>query len=431
MTVRTEKLRSPTDFADIHRVVTKTLAWLLPKLEPKSKLTFHLSPGTPAMATVWILLAPRYDAELIQSSKEAGVESANLPFEIAAEFVPALVRNADAELERLGEAGRPEDPSFSDILGRSSAMKHIIARATQAAPFSAPILIEGESGTGKELLAAAVHKMSGRKGRYVPINCGAIPRELVESTFFGHTRGSFTGAVADKPGAFEASNGGTLFLDEVGELPLEAQVKLLRVLQEKRVQRVGGKSEVPVDVRVIAATNRDLLNEVAASKFREDLYFRLAVLPLRVPPLREREGDLLLLLEHVLGELNWGRPAKDHKKFSPAAKNLLLRHPWPGNVRELQATVLRAFVWAKGNHIDEAVVTEALVSGPKAKQGDVLHRPLGNGFRLQDSLVEVIRHYMSRALEEAQGNKTKAAELIGFTHYQTLTNWAKKYRVKL
>lgn len=155
VTIRTEKLRSPTDFTDIHRVVTKTLAWLLPKLEPKSKLTFHLSPGTPAMAIVWILLAPRYDAELIQSSKEAGVEAANIPFEIAAEFVPALARSADAELERLGEAGRPEDPSFADILGRSPVMKRLIERSAQAAPYSAPILVEGESGTGKELLAAA------------------------------------------------------------------------------------------------------------------------------------------------------------------------------------------------------------------------------------------------------------------------------------
>ena len=431
ITLRNEKLRSPTDFADIHRAVTKTLGLLAPTLEPKSKLTFHLSPGTPAMATVWILLAPQYGAELIQSSKEAGVENANLPFEIAAEFVPALVRQADTELERLAAIGRPEDPGFANIIGRSPVMKRLIERAGLAAPYAAPILIEGESGTGKELLAAAVHKTSGRKGKFETVNCGAIPRELVESAFFGHTKGSFTGAVADQMGAFEKADGGTLFLDEVGELPIEAQVKLLRVVQEKRVQRVGGKSEAPVDVRVIAATNRDLLGEVSAGRFREDLYFRLAVLPLRCPPLREREGDLTLLLNHVLDALNAERVPEQRKKLSPAAKALLLRHAWPGNVRELQATVLRAFVWSKGNVIDDSAAAESLILRAKSTTQDVLHKPLGNGFKLQDSLAEVIRHYLSRALEESHRNKTKAAELVGFTNYQTLTNWAKKYGVEL
>ena len=429
--VRHEKLRSPTDYAAIYRVVSKTVDALRSKVGPKAKLTFHLSPGTPAMATVWILLAPRYGAELIQSSREAGVETANFPFEIAAEFVPALVRHADAEIARLGEGERPADPSFSDILHRSDAVRAVLERAQLAAVYSESILIEGESGTGKELLAQAVHKASGRKGAFVPVNCGAIPRELVESTFFGHTRGSFTGATGDKEGAIEAADGGTLFLDEVGELPLEAQVKLLRALQEKKVQRVGAKGEKPVDVRVIAATNRDLLAEVSAGRFREDLYFRLAVFVLRNPPLREREGDVLMLVEHWLERRNAERPSRDHKRFSPAAKNLLLRHPWPGNVRELQATLLRAFVWSKGTTIDEAAVGEALMVRPARKEGDVLHRPLGNGFRLQDSLAEVVRHYLSRAVEESRGSKKKAADLVGFANYQTLTNWAKKYGVEV
>jgi DNA-binding NtrC family response regulator len=429
ITVRSEKLRSPTDFADIYKAVAKTVDWLRTKVGPKAKLTFHLSPGTPAMAAVWILLAPRYGADLIQSSREAGVETANLPFEIAAEFVPALVRQGDAELERLGEGARPDDPSFNDILHRSDAVKRLLERARQAAPYNAPILIEGESGTGKELLAAAVHRASGRKGRFVPVNCGAVPKDLVESIFFGHTKNSFTGATADKEGAFENADGGTLFLDEVGELPLDAQVKLLRALQEKKVQRIGARAETAVDVRVIAATNRDLLAEVAAGRFREDLYFRLAVLLLRSPPLREREGDVLLLLERQLDKLNAERPAGSQKKLSAAAKNLLLRHPWPGNVRELQATLLRAFVWSKGSTIDEAAVGEALLVRPPPKDGDVLHRPLGNGFELQGVLGEVVRHYLTRALEEAHGNKTKAASLAGFANYQTLTNWAKKYGV--
>lgn len=429
--VRTEKLRSPTHYGDIYRAVTSTLEWLVPRTEPKARLTFHLSPGTPAMATVWILLAPRYGAELIQSSKEAGVEAANVPFEIAAEFVPALVRQGDAKLEEVAAGTHPRDPSFTDIIGQSDAVAAMVERARQAAPYSAAVLIEGESGTGKELLAAALHRASGRKGDFVPVNCGAIPRELVESTFFGHVRGAFTGAKTAAVGAFERANHGTLFLDEIGELPLEAQVKLLRALQERKVQRVGASAETPVDVRVVAATNRDLMAEVAAGRFREDLYFRLAVLLLRTPPLRDREGDVLLLAERQLDALNSERRAAEHKKISASAKSLLLKQPWPGNVRELQATLLRAFVWSEGTSIDEKALASALMVRTSPRGSDVLHQPLGNGFKLEESLGEVIRHYLTRALEEAHGNKTKAAALIGFAHYQTLTNWAKKHGVEL
>lgn len=431
ITIRHEKLPSPTDYAAIYRAVSKNLDALRAKLGPKGKLTFHLSPGTSAMATVWILVAPKYKAELLQSSKERGVETANIPFEIASEFVPALVRQADAEIARLGEGERPKNPGFSDILHRSEAVSAVLERAQAAAVYSESLLIEGESGTGKELLARAVHKASGRKADvFIAVNCGAIPRDLVESTFFGHTRGSFTGATSDHEGAILAADGGTLFLDEVGELPLEAQVKLLRALQEKKVQRIGGKAEKAVDVRVIAATNRDLLAEVGAGRFREDLYFRLAVFVLRNPPLREREGDVLLLVDDWLARRNAERSGRDQKKLSPAAKNLLLRHPWPGNVRELQATLLRAFVWSKGTTIDETAVREALMVRPQ-KSGDVLHRPLGSGFNLEDCQAEVARHYLSRAIEEAHGNKTKAAELVGAASYQTLKNWAKKYGVEV
>lgn len=429
--VRPERIRSPTDYGDIYRAVMKTLEWLVPTLGKKGRLTFHLSPGTPAMATVWILLAPRYGAELIQSSKEAGVETANLPFEIAAEFIPALVRQGDAKLEQMSVGARPEDPSFADIVGGSDSVTSMVNRARQAAPYSAPILIEGESGTGKELLAAAVHKASGRKGPFIAINCGAIPGELVESTFFGHMRGSFTDAKKDKAGAFEQANGGTLFLDEVCELPHDAQVKLLRALQEKKIQRVGAPAEISVDVRIIAATNRDLIGEVAVGRFREDLYFRLAVLLLRTPPLREREGDVLLLGERLLGTLNAERAHAEHKKLSAAAKSVLLKHPWPGNVRELQATLLRAFVWSRGTTIDDKALAEALVVRPSSSNQDVLHQPLGNGFSLEESVRTVMQHYLSRAIDEAHGNKTKAAALVGVKSYQTLKNWAKKHGVEL
>ncbi|WP_437972206.1 sigma 54-interacting transcriptional regulator [Sorangium sp. So ce260] len=434
LVVRQEKLSSPTHYADIYRAVTAAVPWAVGEYGKKAKLTFHLSPGTPAMASIWIIVAKtRFEAELIESSKEAGVRTADVPFELAAEFIPEVIRRADEDLERLSGGLRPEEPKFGDILHRSDAMKRLVRRARQAAPYSAAILIEGESGTGKELLAAAIHKESPRQGMpLVTVNCGAIPKDLVESQFFGHMKGVFTGAVADHAGYFEQAHGGTLFLDEVGELPLDAQVKLLRALQEKEVRRIGGKADVPVDVRVIAATNRNLLDEVREGRFREDLFFRLAVLVLKVPPLREREGDVGLLLQRLLDKLNADMAAQSgvHKKLSAGARNILQQHHWPGNVRELEATLLRAFVWSRGPSIEESEAREALVGVPAAGPGkEVLGRPLGDGFRLADLLGDVARHYLARAMAEAHGNKTKAASLVGLANYQTLKNWLEKYGV--
>ncbi len=435
LVVRQETLSSPTHYGDIYRAVTGALAWAQEKYGNKTPLTFHLSPGTPAMAAIWILVAKtRVDAELIESSKEKGVHTVDVPFDIAAEFLPAALRRADGDLERLSAGLRPEEPKFGDILHRSDSMKRLVLRARQAAVFSVPVLIEGESGTGKELLAAAIHMESPRSHKpLVVVNCGAIAKELVESEFFGHAKGAFTGAATDHVGYFEQADGGTLFLDEVGELPLAAQVKLLRVLQEKKVRRVGGKTELAVDVRVIAATNRDLLEEVAAGRFREDLFFRLAVLVLKTPPLRDREGDIGLLIERLLGKLNGelgARPGAVQKKLSAGAKKLLLRHPWPGNVRELEATLLRAFVWSKSAVLDEADVRDALVAGPRTADEKVLGRPLGDGFSLKETLGSVARHYLARAVAEANGNKTKAASLVGFSNYQTLKNWLAKHGVE-
>lgn len=432
--IRQEHLSSPTNHADIYRAVISSVTWTLAEYGKRAKLTFHLSPGTPAMAAIWIIVAKtRFEAELIESSKESGVQTVEVPFELAAEFIPDAIRRADQDIERLSGGLRPEEPKFGDILHRSDAMKRLVRRAKQAAPYSAAILIEGESGTGKELLAAAIHQECPRHGKpLIPVNCGAIPRELVESEFFGHTKGSFSGAFSDHAGFFEQAHKGTLFLDEIGELPLDAQVKLLRTLQQKKVRRIGGKAEIPIDVRVIAATNRDLLEEVRAGRFREDLYFRLAVLVLKVPPLRDREGDVGLLLQKFLDKLNQDMKAQSggvHKNFSAGAKNLLQRHTWPGNVRELEATLLRAYVWSKGPTIDENDVREALVQNPSKPEHDVLGRQLGDGFRLEELLADVARHYLGRAMSEAQGNKTKAASLVGLPSYQTLKNWLTKYEV--
>jgi DNA-binding NtrC family response regulator len=296
------------------------------------------------------------------------------------------------------------------------------------------VLIEGASGTGKELLARAIHRASPRRDEpFVAVNCGAIPAELVESELFGHEKGAFTGADRARKGHFEEARGGTLFLDEVGELPTLAQVKLLRVLQEGELVRVGSSKPVPVDVRVLAATNRDLLAEVAAGRFRADLFYRLAVAVLRLPPLSERQGDLGLLVDALLAQVNResaGEPGYREKRLSAAARNLLLRHPWPGNVRELLNTLRRAAIWTPGEVIDAEDVQEALLPTPREPDDGILHRPLGPELHLPQLLAQVARHYLERALAEAHGNKTKAAALVGLPSYQTLTNWLKRHGIE-
>ena len=348
--VRSSPLASPVDYADIYRAVQGALAWVEKRFGEDASLSIHTSSGTPAMQVVWVLVGTTRGARLLGSSIEAGVQTIKIPFDIAAEFIPAVVRRTDADMERAATGTAPEDASFADIVGRSEVMAAVLERARKAAVMSVPVLIEGESGTGKELLARAIHDRSGRKGKpFVAVNCGAIPKDLVESEFFGHKKGAFSGAQDDRRGHFEHANGGTLFLDELGELPLAAQVRLLRAIQERKITRVGESREIPVDVRILSATNRDLAAEVTGGRFREDLYFRLAVLTLDLPPLREREGDLALLIDRLLEKLHreLGMSAQ-RKTLSPGARRLLLQHPWPGNVRELEATLVRALVWSKG-----------------------------------------------------------------------------------
>ena len=384
------------------------------------------------MAAVWIILAKtRFPATMIESSREHGVRTASVPFDISADFLPDLLRQPDRELERLSAGLPPEAPEFDAIVHRSPVMQRVILRARRVAPRSIPVLLEGETGTGKELMARAIHQASPRRDRpFIAVNCGALPPELVESELFGHERGAFTGADRARPGYFVAANGGTLFLDEIGEVPPAAQVKLLRVLQEGAVVRVGATTPRDVDVRVIAATNRTLTEEVAGGRFREDLFYRLAVAVLKLPPLRERPGDVGLLADRLLQQIDAesaSEPGYQSKKLSSSARNVLSRHPWPGNVRELSNTLRRAAIWSDGSSITAEDLHDALLPAARDRAAAVLDRTLGNGFSLPQLLAEVARHYLARAMEEAANNKTRAAELVGLASYQTLTNWLSKY----
>jgi DNA-binding NtrC family response regulator len=424
-------LSSPTNFGEIYQAAVNACEVARAEAKAGVEFTFHLSPGTPAMQAVWIILGKtRFPAELIQSSPERGVETASIPFDLSADFLPDLIRAADQKLSTLAAAPAPEAATFGDIIYRSAVMKTLIARAKKAAVRDVPVLIEGESGTGKELLARAIHGASLRKSKpFIAVNCGAIPRELVESQLFGHEKGAFTGADRVHEGFFEQANGGTILLDEIGELPLDAQVKLLRVLQESEVTRLGSSKRIKLDIRVVAATNRSLIGEVSVGRFREDLFFRLAVAVLNIPPLRERQGDLSLLVDRLFEKIDagGGPTAASRKKLSAGAKNVLLNHGWPGNVRELQNTLQRMSVWTDGPTIDAEDAREALISYRRGTAPEILNRPLGDGLDLRKLLEEVGLHYLRRAMEESRGNKTEAAKLVGLPSYQTLSNWLSRY----
>ncbi len=331
--------------------------------------------------------------------------------------------------------GRVEpNAAFDNIITQHPGLMKLKSQASIIAQRNIPVLIIGETGTGKELFARAIHNSSPRTNNpFLTVNCGAIPSELIDSSLFGHVKGAFTGAISDKTGFFEDADGGTLFLDEFGELPLNAQVRLLRVLQDGTMNRVGDTQEKKVDVRVVAATNKNLLNEVAQGRFREDLYYRIAVGVLQLPPLRDRTGDLGLLCDVLLSRINQeakDQPGYKHKKISVKAKNLILQHAWPGNIRELHATLIRASLWNSGNKITEGDIKEAIFQQSSGKD-NILNKELSKEFNLQAVMTEVAKHYIEKALNVNNGHKTKAAENLGLKNYQTLTNWMKKYNIEI
>jgi len=328
----------------------------------------------------------------------------------------------------------PESPEFAFIIHNCKRMDRIIAQARRLAVHDVPVLIQGESGTGKELFARAIHTSGPRHNKpFVAVNCGSIPAELVETEFFGHTKGAFTGASSARDGHFIEASGGTLFLDEVGELPLLSQVKLLRAIQEGTITRVGSSRSEKVDVRIIAAANCNLLERVSLGKFREDLFHRLAVGFLQLHPLRDRRADIDPITDNILEKINRqfeGRPGWERKRFSRDARTLMHQHPWPGNVRELSNTICRAAIWASGKVIEVDDIRAALfpVVTSSGLKTDILERQFDNGFSLPALIAEVAQHYLKRAMAETGGNKTRMANILGLPNYQTLSNWLKKYK---
>ncbi len=307
----------------------------------------------------------------------------------------------------------------SDFIGQSSAMRQVFTLTERVAPSKASVVITGQSGTGKEVVARAVHNLSPRKDKpFVAVNCSAIPANLIESEIFGYEKGAFTGADQRRLGCFELADKGTLFLDEIGELPFELQAKFLRVLEEERLRRLGGKTEVEVDVRVLCATNRDLKQEVKAGRFREDLYFRLNVFHIQLPPLKERSEDIPLLVGHFVEKFNQ-ESGRKLRGVSAEALRVMTSYAWPGNIRELRNAVERAVILCDGDYINVEHLPPDMAG--RSEEPTVFRMPLGR------PLDDIEKAYILNNLRQNNGNKARTAEILGISE-KTLYNKLKKYR---
>jgi two-component system, NtrC family, response regulator HydG len=370
-------------------------------------------------ATLLVVSAHGTIATAVDAMREGAIDFLEKPF--SPEVLRARVEKAiEIARERRGarkvraraealEEDRIREHDPHGLVGRSEPMRRVLDQVRRVAPTDATVLVLGESGTGKELVARAVHAASGRGEKpFVSVSCAAIPEGLLESELFGHEKGAFTGAVRRKLGRFELAHEGTLFLDEVGEIPPAIQVKLLRVLQERSFERVGGEETVSADVRLVSATNRDLARMVAEGRFREDLYYRLNVVPVRLPPLRERPGDVEELASHFLARVA-PRIGRKVTGFAPEALALLRRHAWPGNVRELENVVEQALVFAEGDLVRPEDLPEGI---RRAAPSPALPVPSGDR-SLTDILEDLEEQLILAAYERAKGVKAETARLLG------------------
>jgi two-component system response regulator AtoC len=378
-------------------------------------------------ATVIVMSAYGNLDQAIEAIKAGAYDYIQKPFK-PDEVVLALRKAEEREsLRRENRVLREEirrEHRFEDILAKSALMQGVFRTIAKIANYKTTVLISGESGVGKELVARALHTRSSRAGEpFVVVNCGAIPENLLESELFGHKKGAFTDAVHDRSGLFTEADAGTLFLDEIGELPLGLQVKLLRVLEDGKIRKLGETKDVAVDVRIVAATHRDLLKETQKGRFREDLFYRLNVLPIVVPPLRERREDIPVLIEHFMARNN-ARLGTSINGLDSEARRLLYEHPWPGNVRELENTIERAMVLCEGEKLMPSDLPERIREAQNPVQMQLASGELS--VKKTTRIIEEI--LIRRALQKTKGNRTRAAEVLEISH-RALLYKIKDYKI--
>jgi DNA-binding NtrC family response regulator len=362
----------------------------------------------------------------VEALKAGAMDYIAKPFDI--EELKILVNKAverkELEDENLHLRSALEERfTFANIIGKSAKMQEIFSIVQRIARTLSTVLISGESGTGKELIARAIHYNSDRRGKFVSINCGALPETLLESELFGHERGAFTGAIREKRGLFQEADRGTIFLDEIGETSTAMQIKLLRVLQERMVRRVGSNSESPVDVRVIAATNRDLAESIREGTFREDLFYRINVIPIALPPLRHRKEDIPLLVDHFIEKFST-RMGVDRRRISSDAVRAIEKYPWPGNVRELENVVERMIALETADVLTTKSLPETVLLGGRIP--DTTFELPPEGLSLEEHLEAITKIFMLKALERTGGIQTQAAELLRMS-FRSFRYYAKKY----
>ncbi|MCE9579078.1 MAG: sigma-54 dependent transcriptional regulator [Deltaproteobacteria bacterium] len=412
----THVLAKPIEPRELREIVARLLA------TPSARRALVLAPTELAERIAIALRASGMSAGIAVEQAEIDDEIAVWPTDLgpdAVERVRNAVRAEDAVRRQRGPFG------LAALIGQSDAMREVFDTLEQVAGTDATVLVRGETGTGKELVARVLHSLSSRRDRpFVAVNCAALPESLVESELFGHERGAFTGAAHRKLGRFERADGGTLFIDEVADIPEAVQIKLLRVLQERSLERVGGTELLKVDIRLVAATHIDLEDAIREGKFREDLYYRLDVVPITLPPLRDRREDIPLLVEHLLSEYQ-RRLGKTGIRLAPEAQRRLIQHDWPGNVRELSNAIERLVALTPAGATAQTVELRSR-TGPRAQLATMIPEPSGQ--TLGETVDEFERAVIAQALERTANNRSAAARALGISR-QGLALKLKKYRL--
>lgn len=420
---------SPIDYTSIAKEAQK---WISKLSSESDSLYINLSSGTPAMAAMSIIVGKaKPNTFFYQSNRDGSIQLDKIPFDFKGELDSSAARTIASKA-----VGIPDKHSaFNKIVANSPVMKEQVRKAQKLAPLELPVLVFGETGTGKEVISTAIHNASARATKkLVTVNCGALPESLVDSILFGHIKGAFTGAIKDQKGLFEQADGGTLFLDEVGELTLDAQVKLLRVLQEGEIKRVGDDKPITVDVRVIAATHRNLLDMVEAGTFREDLFYRLALGIIEMPALRHRKEDIENLVLDFSTEINSvAANYSDYKNktISPKAIKFISVQPWKGNVRELWNTLNRAFLLSDSQEITDKDIDAAMIKRANNESSFEVHLAAGDSVDLKSITEEIERAYVNAALKATGNGKVKTAKMLGLANHQNLETMLKRLKINV